>query len=104
MNFIKTICRVVLLASLPYANAIAQQECDNPESSEKVRIYYGSGMNNTGDDIIPGLGELKKVMGRAEDRSFGSSINTLEGFLTQMLKVGRQRRVDDREKISVSCP
>ena len=68
--------------------------CDNPQSSDLIRIYFVNGMNNSAHQIEKSTVALSDLVGETPSRTFGKSINNKEGFITQLLEVFEQRQLE----------
>ena len=82
---------LIILAAQPFS--VFSQNCDNPEGTEEVRVYYVNGMNNTPEDRRAGVDALYSLVSHGS-YSYGESVNDLEKGLKQLFEVYRQRTIE----------
>jgi len=75
----------------------AQEECEDPEAPEKVRIYFGNGMNTTKEAGKIGRDQLRLTVGDTADRDWGVIVNSDEFILRQLLQVAGQKGLEARD-------
>ena len=94
MKFLKIFIYSVFL--FPFITHTTYAECDHPDATEEVRIYFANGMNNSIDDARKSKEKLQAELGM-QDKDFGIAYNDNENWLTQLLEVYHQRKNESDE-------
>ena len=90
---------LLMTSMTSFAEEVDYQACDDPESKEKVRIYFSNGMNNGFVDAGDAFLETKQAIGYNDalgitPLSYGLSYNLNEDFLTQLSQVFWQKNIE----------
>ena len=73
-------------------SAFASEECDDPYTNDRARIYYANGMNNTAEDWTHSREKIDEMMGHISQLDPGFSVNNDENGLVELLEVYKQKR------------
>ena len=88
-----TIVLIAIIITTRLAAAAGSIECDHPESSDKVRIYFANGVSNSMEDAYGSQDKVKSALGM-QDKDFGLAYNASENWFKQLIQVYVQREND----------
>ena len=97
--FMLGLLALLMTSMASFAEDVSYQACDDPQSKEKVRIYFSNGMENSFVDAVDSLLETKRAIGYntalgITPLSYGLSYNLNEDGLAQLAQVFWQKNIE----------
>lgn len=95
MKYIITASILILYTT----NAFPQQTCETNDTNESTRIYFANGMSNDPKDASESSLKISDLLYGSPTYAYRTSYNANENWLTQLLQVYQQKKLDQKLEV-----
>jgi len=96
----KHIIIIIILILINNNISNSQQICEEIDTYESTRVYFANGMSNSDADAQNSSKNVRLLLGSSQDYSYRYSYNANENWLTQLLQVYEQKKIDQKLEVN----